>query len=75
MGRIEKNIFFAQGYSGHGVSATHLAGEIMADAVEGKFDRLDLFEKFPHIPIPLGTWMGMQFIALGMLYYKLRDLL
>lgn len=75
MGRSEKNIFFAQGYSGHGVSATHLAGEIMADAIEGKFDRLDLFEKFPHIPIPLGTWMGNQFIALGMLYYKLRDLL
>jgi gamma-glutamylputrescine oxidase len=75
MGRIEKNIFFAQGYSGHGVSATHLAGEIMADAVEGNYDRLDLFEKIRHIPIPLGAWAGSQIVGLGMLYYKLLDLI
>ena len=75
IGRIDKNSFYAQGYSGHGVGATHLAGDIMADAVDGNFDRMDLFEKFPHIPIPLGRWMGNQLIALGMFYYKLRDLL
>jgi glycine/D-amino acid oxidase-like deaminating enzyme len=75
MGRTDENIFYSQGYSGHGVSATHLAGEIMADAVEGKYDRLELFENYPHIPIPLGTWAGNQIVAIGMLYYKLLDLL
>ncbi len=75
MGRTDKNIYYAQGYSGHGVSATHLAGEIMADSVDGNFDRLELFEKYPHTPIPLGTWLGNQFVAIGMLYYKLLDIL
>ncbi len=73
IGRIDKNIFYSQGYSGWGVCATHMAGEIMADSVEGNYDRLELFEKMLHIPIPLGRWVGNQIIGLGMLYYKLLD--
>ena len=73
MGRISDTVFFSQGYSGHGVSATHMAGEVLADAVEGKFERLELFENIRHFPIPLGDFLGRNLVALGMLYYKLLD--
>ena len=75
VGRIDKNIFFAQGYSGHGVNVTHLMGEILTEAVGGMMERFDLFEKMPQIRIPGGNLFGNQIVALGMLYYRLKDLI
>lgn len=73
MGRLSPGVFYTQGYSGHGVNFTHVAGEIMADAVGGTLERMDLFEKVPHWRIPLGRSVGSQLLALGMLYYRFRD--
>ncbi len=75
LGRIKPNVFYAMGYSGHGVNVTHVAGEIMADAVAGTFERLDVFEKISHFKIPLGQRLGSQMVALGMLYHRMKDLL
>lgn len=75
LGRIDRNIFYAQGYSGHGVNATHIAGEVIADAIGGTMERLDMFERVKHIRIPLGQWFGNQMVALGMIYYRMRDML
>ena len=75
LGRTAPNVFYAQGYSGHGVNVTHLAGEIMADAVTGTMEKLDVFEKIRHTRIPLGQWVGNQIVALGMIYFRLKDLL
>jgi glycine/D-amino acid oxidase-like deaminating enzyme len=75
IGRREPNVYYMQGYCGHGVNATHIAGEIVADAISGTMERLDLFEKIRHIRLPVGQFVGNQMLALGMLYYRLRDLL
>jgi len=75
LGRVGGNVYYCQGYSGHGVNATHVAGEIMADAVTGTLERFDLFANAGHIRIPLGQWFGNQIIALGMLYYRMKDIL
>ena len=75
MGRISDNVFYCQGYSGHGVNVTHIAGEIMADAVTGTMEKFDLFAGMSHFRLPVGQWAGNQVIALGMLYYRLKDLL
>lgn len=75
LGRSSKNVFYSIGYSGHGVNMTHLAGEIMADAVSGTFERMDIFANIKHQKIPLGRKFGSNMVALGMLYYKMRDLL
>lgn len=75
VGRINDNVYYCQGYSGHGVSATHLMGEIMADAIGGTMERFDLFANEKHFRIPGSQWMGNQVIALGMLYYRLKDML
>ena len=73
VGRTADNIFYCQGYSGHGVCATHVMGEIMADAVSGTMERFDLFANLRHVPIPGPEWLGNQIVALGMLFYRLKD--
>lgn len=64
-----------RGYCGHGVNATHIAAEIVCDAIGGTLERFDMFDKIRHIRLPLPRWAGNQMLALGMLYYRLRDLL
>ncbi|MEZ5572999.1 MAG: FAD-binding oxidoreductase [Halioglobus sp.] len=75
LGRIGQNVFYALGYSGHGVSLSHACGEIIADAVAGTLERMDLFAQMPHYRIPGGQRFGSQMVALGMLYFRLRDVL
>lgn len=73
LGRLSPNIFYSQGYSGHGVNVTHLAGQIMADAVAGTFERFDLFANIKPVRIPGAYTFGKQMVALGMFYYQLKD--
>ena len=75
VGRIHDNVYYCQGYSGHGVNGTHIMGEILADAITGTLEKFDLFAGMKHFRIPGTQWMGNQIIALGMLYYRLKDLL
>jgi gamma-glutamylputrescine oxidase len=75
IGRLEPNVYFMQGYCGHGVNMSHIAAEIVSDAICGTMERFDLFNGIHHIRLPVGRWMGNQLLALGMLYYRLRDLL
>ena len=75
LGRINKNVYYCHGYSGHGVNATHVMGELVADAIAGTMERFDLFADMHHFRMPGSRWMGNQMIALGMLYYRMRDLL
>jgi glycine/D-amino acid oxidase-like deaminating enzyme len=73
MGKLAPNIFYSQGYSGHGVNVTHLAGQIMAEAVGGTLERYDIFANIKPLTIPGQHIFRRQMVALGMLYYKLVD--
>jgi len=73
VGRINNNVYYCQGYSGHGVCATHVMGEVIADAVTGTMERYDLFADMKHFRIPGAQWVGNQIIALGMMFYKMKD--
>ncbi len=74
-GRIKDNVFYAQGFSGHGIAATGLAGKLMAEAVSGTAERLDVFERIPHLPFPGGRLLRTPALVLAMSYYRLRDIL
>jgi glycine/D-amino acid oxidase-like deaminating enzyme len=73
LGRISPNVFYCQGYSGHGVNVTHLAGRIMADAVAGTVEQFDLFANVKPIVVPGAHWLSKPMVALGVLYYQIRD--
>ena len=75
LGRIAPNIYYSQGYSGHGVNVTHLAGQIMADAIAGTYERFDIFAKIKPLTVPGSGIFSKQMVALGMMYYRLKDLL
>lgn len=74
MGRIEGNVYHCIGYSGHGVNATHVMAEVLADAVAGTLETFDLWAGMEHFRVPGGQTFGNQMIALGMLWYRLKDL-
>lgn len=73
LGRLSPNIFYCQGYSGHGVNVTHLAGQIMADAIGGTLERFDLFADVKPFVVPFAHALSKPMVALGVLYYQLRD--
>jgi glycine/D-amino acid oxidase-like deaminating enzyme len=73
LGRLAPNVYFSQGYSGHGVNVTHLAGEILAEAIAGTLERFDVFARMKSKRIPGVTRFGRQMVALGMLYYGIKD--
>ncbi|MEH6473869.1 MAG: FAD-binding oxidoreductase [Halopseudomonas sp.] len=72
-GRIGSNIYYAQGYSGHGVTCSHLAGKVIADAIQGQAERYDIFAGLPQYPFPGGRALRIPFTAMGAWYYTLRD--
>lgn len=72
-GRIGKNMYYAQGYSGHGLTCTHLAGKIMSEVITGDSQRYDVFAGLPQYPFPGGRMFRVPFTAMGAFYYNLRD--
>ncbi|AGI23784.1 NAD(P)/FAD-dependent oxidoreductase [Pseudomonas sp. MT3] len=73
VGRIGDNIYYSQGCSGHGVTYTHLAGKVLAEALRGQAERFDAFADLPHYPFPGGRMFQVPFSAIGAWYYNLRD--
>ncbi len=74
-GRLEPNVYFLQGFCGHGVALAGIAGELVAEAIAGTAERLDVFARLPHRDFPGGTELRRPLLALAMLWYRLRDLL
>ena len=74
-GWLAPNILFAQGFSGHGVGLTPLAGKLLAEAVCGTAERFDVFSRIPHRFFPGGPWLRMPSLVLAMAYFRLRDML
>ncbi|MDG1708791.1 MAG: FAD-binding oxidoreductase [Emcibacteraceae bacterium] len=74
VGSINGNVIYSEGYCGHGINSSHILSEILADAVTGQMERFDVFEKTKHFRIPVPRWAGNYMLALGMLYYRIKDI-
>jgi len=72
-GRLGDNIYYLQGFSGHGVALTGLAGQLVAQAVVGQSERFDVFSKLKHRNFPGGAWLRTPSLVLGTWYHRLRD--
>ncbi|RMF98209.1 MAG: FAD-binding oxidoreductase [Gammaproteobacteria bacterium] len=73
LGRLEPNLWYAQGFSGHGVSIGTLAGQLLAEAIAGRRQRFDRLATLPARRFPGGTLLRWPGMVAGMLYYALRD--
>ena len=74
-GRLAPNVYFLQGFSGHGIALTGIAGKLVADAIRGTAERFDVFARIPHANFPGGAALRRPGLVLAMLWYRLRDLL
>jgi gamma-glutamylputrescine oxidase len=66
-------LYYLQGFSGHGVALTGLAGRVVAQAVAGQAERFDVFASLQHRKFPGGPLLRMPSLVLGMAYHRLRD--
>ena len=73
IGSIDNNIFFAQGYSGHGLAITTMVGKMLAEVISYQNNNLSLFEKFKHKNFPGFGIIDKPLLVLAMSYFKLKD--
>jgi gamma-glutamylputrescine oxidase len=74
-GRLAPNVYFLQGFSGHGIVLTGIAGKVVAEAMSGTAERFDVFARIPHADFPGGAALRRPALVLAMLYYRIRDML
>ncbi|MET0533016.1 MAG: FAD-binding oxidoreductase [Steroidobacter sp.] len=72
-GRIAPHIYYLQGFSGHGIALTGVAGRLAAEAIAGQAERFDLFTRLQHRNFPGGELLRMPALVLAMLWYRARD--
>ncbi|MEK1906088.1 MAG: FAD-binding oxidoreductase [Pseudomonas sp.] len=73
LGKLSDNVWYCQGYSGHGIATTHIMGEIMANALTGTLGHYDTFAACKHIKVPMGDIFGNPMLAAGMWYYQMME--
>jgi gamma-glutamylputrescine oxidase len=72
-GRLDPDIYYAMGFSGHGVQMATLAGKLIAEAVAGTAERFDLMANIPTPSFPGGTLLRWPGLVAGMLYHAIKD--
>jgi len=72
-GRLEPDVYYALGFSGHGVQMATLAGKLIAEAVAGTAERFDVMARIPSPTFPGGTLLRWPGLVVGMLYHALKD--
>ena len=72
-GRLSSQVFYAHGYSGHGVPTATMAGKLLAEVISGSAERFDVMASVPSRTFPGGTLLRWPGLVAGMLFYSLRD--
>jgi len=72
-GRLDPEVYYAMGFSGHGVQTATLAGKLIAEAVAGTAERFDVMARIPSPKFPGGTLLRWPGLVAGMLYHVLKD--
>lgn len=69
------NVYYLQGFSGHGLALSGMAGRLVAEAIDGDARRFDTFSRLKHRAFPGGKLLRTPALVAGMAYYRLKDLL
>jgi gamma-glutamylputrescine oxidase len=74
-GRLGPGLYYLQGFSGHGLALSGLAGRLVAEAITADAGRFDLFARLKHRDFPGGPLLRTPALVLGMAWYRLKDLM
>jgi gamma-glutamylputrescine oxidase len=74
-GRLEPNVYYLQGYSGHGMVATTIAGRTVAEAIAGQAERFDVYARLKHHDFPGGKLFRRPTLVMAMTWFRLKDLM
>lgn len=74
-GRVGDNVYYLQGFSGHGIALAGMAGRLAAEAIDGQSSRFDVFGRIRHRVFPGGRLLRTPALVLAMLWFRMRDLL
>ncbi|MFN3983395.1 MAG: FAD-dependent oxidoreductase, partial [Caldilinea sp.] len=72
-GRVGERIYYLQGFSGHGVALTGLAGRVVTEAICAQSERWDAYARLRHWPFPGGAQLRAPLLVLGMAWHRLKD--
>ncbi|PCI34445.1 MAG: FAD-dependent oxidoreductase [Alphaproteobacteria bacterium] len=75
VGRLSDTVYFATAYGGHGVAPTHMSAKLIAEAIAGQAERYDILAAIKHPAFPGGKHLMQPAYTIGMLYYKMRDII
>ena len=65
-------VYYAQGFSGHGVPTATMAGKLIAAAIDAGNDDFDLMSGLKTLKFPGGPLLRRPSLVAGMLFYSLR---
>ncbi|MCC0054068.1 MAG: FAD-binding oxidoreductase [Rhodobiaceae bacterium] len=71
--RLDPNLYAACGFSGQGVTIAPLAGQLVAEAINGQMSRFDVFARLKTPAFPGGTLLRHPTMVLAMMWFALRD--
>lgn len=74
-GRLAPNVYYLQGYSGHGMLLAPVAGKVLAEAIAGQAERFDVFARLKHQDFPGGKLFRRPTLVAAMAWFRLRDLM
>ncbi|WP_213300951.1 NAD(P)/FAD-dependent oxidoreductase [Paraburkholderia sacchari] len=73
-GAVDPNYYYVQGFSGHGVALTGIAGRVVAQAIAGERAAFDLFSRMRHARFPGGPAWRRPALEIGMMYHRVREM-
>lgn len=73
-GAVDPNYYYVQGFSGHGVALTGIAGRVVAQAIAGERAAFELFSRVRHARFPGGPAWRRPALEIGMMYHRVMDM-
>lgn len=73
IGRLGHGVYYASGFSGHGINNTHVAGKMVADALLGRNEDYRFFSSIKNLTFPGRGYWDSKYLALGMAYERLME--
>ncbi len=70
---IAPQVWAAGGYSGQGVALAPYLGKLMAEAAQGRPERLSTFASLPIPPLPLAQWMRRPLVTFALWRGRMVD--